>query len=55
LEATNVLQQVSMQEFTGVSGAVLALGASKLSGIVFPTLSEVTMISEASQILPFFQ
>jgi len=55
LALTNVLQQVSMQEFTGVSGAVLACGASKLSGIVLPILSEVIMISDASHTLPFFQ
>jgi hypothetical protein len=44
-----------MQEFTGVSGAVLAWGASKLSGLVLPMVSEVIMISEASQIFPVFQ
>lgn len=44
-----------MQLLTGVSGAVDAWGASKLSGAEWPMLSDVTIISDASHIFPFFQ
>lgn len=39
-----------MQSFTGVGFTVVAFGASTLSGALAAKESDVTMISEASQI-----
>lgn len=49
------MQQVSMQLETGVTEAVLAWKASKLSPMVSPVLSEVTKMLEALQTLPWLQ